>query len=155
MEEFKLLVSAKYVKKFTGINEAIDESLLAPAIYTAQISDIEPILGEDLYNDMFAENINGAKKILLDKHVRPTLCWYGVHNAIPAITKRVGAGGVYKSSPTNAESGSDYDNSFLRKHALIVAEKLAKKMLTFAMDNELIENNCKNDDVYPFFGIHI
>lgn len=155
MEEFKLLVNAAYFKKFTGVNQAIDESLLAPAIYTAQISDIEPILGEDLYNDMFAENINGAKKTLLDKHVRPTLCYYTLHSVLPTISKRVGAGGVYKSAPTNADSGTDYDNSFLRKKALLTAEKLAKKMLTFAIDNNLIEG-CKNsDDVKPFFGIHI
>ena len=79
-----IFIDASYIKAYSHIDGSVDEKDMLPSIIQAQDSQIQPILGTDLFNKLKTEitagTISGNYDTLLNDYVRmATLKWTLVH----------------------------------------------------------------------------
>ena len=79
-----IFIDASYIKAYSHIDGSVDEKDMLPSIIQAQDSQIQPILGTDLFNKLKTEitagTITGDYDTLLNDYVRMgTLKWFLVH----------------------------------------------------------------------------
>ena len=79
-----IFIDASYIKAYSHIDGSVDEQDLLPSIIQAQDSQIQPILGTDLFNKLKAlitsDTVAGNYDTLLNDYVRmATLKWTLVH----------------------------------------------------------------------------
>ena len=75
-----IYIDATYIKAYSHLDGSVDEKDLLPSIIQAQDSQIQPILGTDLFNklktDITAGTITGVYETLLQDYVQmATLKW--------------------------------------------------------------------------------
>ena len=79
-----IFIDGTYIKAYSHIDGSVDEKDMLPSIIQAQDSQIQPILGTDLFNALktkiTAGTITGVYDTLLNDYVRMgTLKWFLVH----------------------------------------------------------------------------
>jgi hypothetical protein len=79
-----IFIDASYIKAYSHIDGSVDEKDMLPSIIQAQDSQIQPILGTDLFKKLKTEitagTITGNYDTLLNEYVRmATLKWFLVH----------------------------------------------------------------------------
>lgn len=107
-----LLCSEDTIKTFTNISDNLCGDYLAPAIYIAQKSNLEGILGTALVRELqrlIAENeINdNAKKHykeLLDDYVTDYLCYAAICEVIPIVSFKIGNTGAARTDEEKTTS---------------------------------------------------
>ena len=70
-----LFINDKDVKTFTSINGNLDIDRYVNAVYLAQITHIQSMLGTDLYErlstDIENDSLSGAYRSLLEDYIKP------------------------------------------------------------------------------------
>ena len=79
-----IFIDASYIKAYSHIDGSVDEKDMLPSIIQAQDSQIQPILGTELFKKLKTEitagSISGDYDTLLNDYVRmATLKWFLVH----------------------------------------------------------------------------
>lgn len=94
MAEF---ITAQQVRDVTQISGVTDGSLIEPFIITAQDRYLRLFLGEDFYQQLKAalSAPSNAQATLINTYIKPYLCWYTLHDALPRIRTRIHNGGVF------------------------------------------------------------
>jgi hypothetical protein len=85
----KLFITAENVKETTSISGATDNDSITQKIYYAQITDMVRVLGQELYDKIYAdidnltgEYLNIFTKYLIDMHVFYTAHYFTLFNEV-------------------------------------------------------------------------
>lgn len=138
-----LLCSEDTIKTYTNINDNISGDYLAPAIYIAQKSGLEGILGTALVRELqrlIAENeINdNAKKHykeLLDDYVTDYLCYAAICEVIPIASFKIGNLGAARTDEEKTTNISYNEVFKLKDFYEDKANYFAMRMQRYLIDN--------------------
>jgi len=129
-------------------------------IKTAQIIDIQQLMGTKLYDGLTAaipnidQPANARWKTLLEDYIVDMLIWYAQVNYLPFAAYQVKNGGVFKHRSENSETVSKSEVDFLVEKARTNAEWYSRRFIDFMTFNQTTYpeyNSNVNDDIYPSY----
>lgn len=138
-----LLCSEDTIKTFSNISDNICGDYLTPAIYIAQRSKLEGILGTELVNKiqtLIGENElilegNKAYKELLDEYVTDYLCYAAICELIPIVSFKINNVGAARTDEEKTTSVS-FDEVFkLKDYYEDKADYFAYRLQKYLIDN--------------------
>lgn len=134
-----LFINSKDVKTFTSINGNLDPDRYLNAVYLAQITHIQTLLGTDLYNrlatDIENDSLNSDYRLLLDDYVKPILIHYTLVEMLPRIHYQISNKGIFKHRSENAETASAEEVDELIEKERSAAQFYADRFLDFIKNN--------------------
>lgn len=134
-----LFITEAEIKSNTAIQNNVDVSLITPYIETAQLLHIQPILCEDLYNDLVtnisAGTISSDYQTLLDEYIQPALSNWVFYEALPFLYVRITNKGLLLKSSDNSESVDVQTYNMLRENVKDIAQYQTKRLQKFLIDN--------------------
>lgn len=140
---YTYLISTGEFKELTGWSWQLDANWINAQMRTAQDLYIEPLLTEDLYDELVSEKstntLTTANQDLLDV-VKPALAWRIAQDSVMAQSARVANIGVASNSGQNESASDQWAN--LRIDYQSKAESYSKRVVDF-LD--------KNHDDYPLW----
>jgi len=154
-----LLLKDNEITSSSILGGNIDVDKYKYCISDAQISSLEEILGEDLYEkiktDVEDESINGLYLILYEKYIIPFLIHRSAMEYLKDGAYMVNNGGIYKHTPQNGtaieKSEVDLLVSNQRYKADIYQQRMEKwlcknKLTEYIYNSENIVNPKKNNN---------
>ena len=129
-------------------------------IKTAQVIDIQQLMGTKLYDGLTAaipnidQPANARWKTLLEDYIVDMLIWYAQVNYLPFAAYQVKNGGVFKHRSENSETVSKSEVDFLVEKARTNAEWYSRRFIDFMTFNQTTYpeyNSNVNDDIYPSY----
>lgn len=138
-----LLCSEQVIKTYTHISDNICGDYLNPAIYVAQRSKLEGILGTALVQKiqtLVAENelileANKAYKELLDEYITDYLCYAAICELIPIVSFKINNVGAARTEEEKTSSVT-FDEVFqLRDYYEDKADYFGYRMQKYLIDN--------------------
>ena len=80
-------ISTDYIFKYTIIEQNVDADLVVKMIWKAQTTNIQEILGTNLYNRLVNDtpNFTGQYLTLMNNYVQPALSEWTVYHLTPYI----------------------------------------------------------------------
>jgi len=120
-----LLVGTDRIKRFTPIQQNVEDNIIIPYIKKSQDTHIQDMLGTDLYNKILTEvensTISGDYKELLDKYIIPCLTEWTFYEVLPFINFKMTNKSIVQG---NSEFSSEVDLGDL-KYLRSVARDMA------------------------------
>lgn len=113
------IVSTLQMKALTALSNNIDCDSLSPWLLIAQQRDINPILGDALYNDIItrfdSNTLTGDTQYLYDEYIVPAIAyaaWYSSVQFLHKKSQRVGIiiQGTPDSTPVDEQGLSNYSS---------------------------------------------
>ena len=130
-----ILLSTDKLKANTPIQDNVDDSLLKPYIYKAQVTHIQQILGTDLYNkilsDVQAGTITGNYKTLLDDYIQLALIEYAFYEVLPFISLKISNKTIGRGNAEYLAEGDLADLKYLRQTVLDVAQFQGQRIVGY------------------------
>lgn len=141
-----LFISEETLKNESLINLNTDNRLLTSAIKSAQMENILPIIGSDLFvqiqNQISGNTVSSANQTLLESYIQPALIYYSAAKAIPFIHFQLRNGGVNKLVGDTIQPAELNEIDYLVNSLTNTAEFHAKRLIDYLKANE---------SVYPLF----
>jgi hypothetical protein len=139
MAQTLLATSAEVVAEcFTFANT--DSALVKNThIELAQMNNIKPILGQELYDLIIAHKaantLTGAETTLVNDYIKRPLLWYAYANSLINVFNQTGSGGIVQHSNEfgNQVSQTGYANS--KAEATRTADSYAEILRTYLNEN--------------------
>lgn len=152
-----LIISEKYVKNNSIIDENVDVKLLRPIIWESQSEYIEPILGTDLYNkiltDIAASTLTGNYLTLVDSYVAPCLLNYTLLEFSFAGLYKLRNKHVAKKNSENATPVDFTEHRSVNDHFRDKAERRRARLVNYLCENQTLfpelETNEGLDELKP------
>jgi hypothetical protein len=152
------IISEKYLKENTVIENSVDDKLLRSSIKDAQQEELIPIIGSSLFDSlvdkMSGGTLSGQYKVLVDNYIIPMLEKYSVLNVEAQITQK----GVVQKDSDNSTHLSQ--SSFSYKHKLFENKAIRTKsnLMSFLKKNysdftELTTSDWYTENVSPSLDI--
>jgi len=114
-----LLLKEDDITKNTPIGGNVEISRLIPAIKSAQITAIKPLLGEDFYAELVekfkTDNLTDEYEALYEDYVKPMLIHLSTAYYFSYGAYNIGNSGIYKATGSDAESISKDEVDYLVK----------------------------------------
>jgi hypothetical protein len=133
------LISEKYIKENSTIDDNVDVSLIVPFIDVAQIQ-LKRILGKELLNEIIDEVQNNTLSteniVLLDNYIQPYLLWLTLKEANPYLLYKYRNKSIAVQSAEFSNPVSRMELETLTKQANNKANLYAYEMYDFLMDNQ-------------------
>lgn len=129
-----LLITDAELIAATPLGGNIDPPKFKFCIADAQVSKLEELLGEPLYNKLKAHfeevqvPVTGDYLILLDKYVKPFLIHQAAVEYIMIGSYQIKNGGIYKHSPANSTNVDVSEVNFLVKNQKAKADIYESRM---------------------------
>lgn len=151
-----LFINAKDVKTFTSVNGNIDPDRYLNAVYLAQITHIQNLLGTDLYNrisdDIENDSLNDDYRRLLTDYIKPILIHYSMVEMLPRLHYQITSKGIYKHRSENSETASAEEVDDMIERERSAAQFFADRFLDFIRMNtqtypEYLSNT--GEDLHP------
>jgi hypothetical protein len=143
-----LLITPQQVIDKTPFNGNIDYDKLVPCIEDAQVEDLEPLLGQVLFDkileDYENESLSGLYLDLYNKFIIDYLIRASAKNYLLVGAYQVSNGGIYKHSAENAESISKEEvDSLMVKHRTTMEKYgiLAQRWLIYNRLPEFLQHS--------------
>ena len=142
-----LFVNSDYIKRYTNLNNSVQDDTMKPSIVLAQDKYVQQYLGTDLYDkllsDIQAATLTGVYKTLVDDYVLKVAMWWTMVELLPNIQSQVDNGGVVVRTSDDSQpvSGSEFH-----------------KLSSMARDNaefyttRLVDYICDNTSSYPEYS---
>lgn len=122
-----LLVDTNKVKRFTPIQQNVEDNLIIPYIKKSQDTHIQELLGTDLFNKIITDvdnnTISGQYKTLLDDYIIPCLIEWTFYEVLPFIN--------YKMSNKSIVQGNSEFSSEVELDDLRYIRSVARDMCDF------------------------
>lgn len=139
-----LLVSEKYIKQHSNLDDNVWGDYLLPAIREAQNIGLQSILGNCLYNALIdkVENKtitdieNVAYKTLLDDYIQDYLMYQTITDLVPIIGVKLANLGTAVSNDVHIENLSEDERSRLKTYYQYRADFYCKRMQEFLLENK-------------------
>jgi hypothetical protein len=133
------LISEKYIKENSTIDDNVDVSLIVPFIDVAQIQ-LKRLLGKELLNEVIAQvgssTLSTENETLLDSYIQPYLLWLTLKEANPYLLYKYRNKSVAIQSAEFSNPVSRLELVTLTKEANNKANLYAYEMYEFLMDNQ-------------------
>lgn len=139
------LISEKYIKDNSTIDENVDVKLVMPFVRMAQDKYLEKLLTKDLINEIYDQvrnnNLSQQNRDLLNFYVSPCLLWYVIKESTPYLlfkyrNKAISTQGGDQSNPINhyeMESLVNKANDNANSYAYRLTEFLYENRLTYTL----------------------
>ena len=139
-----LLVSEKYIKQHSNLDDNVWGDYLLPAIREAQNIGLQSILGSCLYNALIEKVENGlitdienaAYKTLLDDYVQDYMMYQTITDLVPIIGVKLANLGTAVSNDVHIENLSEDERSRLKTYYQYRADFYCKRMQEFLLENK-------------------
>lgn len=138
MNDLKLLITPTYVKKYSVVDENVDDNIIQKFIIKAQTSNGKQILGENLYKRLMNEFPNYTGKSLdLVEMVQTALLGWTLYHMLPHINYKLTNKSVQtKSSEFGQPVGLD-EVKWLRDQHRDQAEFDSERVRDFIKNNQV------------------
>ena len=151
-----IYIDATYIKAYSHLDGSVDEKDLLPSIIQAQDSQIQPILGTDLYNklktDITAGTITGVYETLLQDYVQMATLKWTLVNFYPYLQGKILNGTIGSRNVDNITALSQAEVLRLvdieRSNAQFYTERLIE-YLTNNTSSFPEYNSNSGADMYP------
>jgi len=161
-----LLISADYVKRYTNINDAVEDISIYPSVTLAQEKHLQAYLGTRLYDKIIIDtadgSISGDYLTLRNDYIQRALLWWSMVELYPNLYVRLDNGGLVirtsEDSTTISESQYNRVVDSERDNAQAYTDKLVRYLCTnaslFPEYNTYDSGDLSPDKkVYPTFEI--
>ena len=135
--EINRLITVSTVKALTTIEENVDDTLISKCITTAQIVNLQPLLGEVLYKKLMLDfpNYTGLYKVLVDDYITPTLSYWTFYQSLMAINYRITNKSVMTKNSDNSNPVDLRTIEYLMNNASNNASFQSNRMIDFIKRN--------------------
>jgi len=130
-------ISTDYIFKYTIIEQNVDADLVVKMIWKAQTTNIQEILGTNLYNRLVNDtpNFTGQYLTLMNNYVQPALSEWTVYHLTPYINYRFTNKSVSTKSSDNSQPSTLDDLKWLRDQIRSTAEFMSEQTKDFIKNN--------------------
>jgi hypothetical protein len=139
-----LLISEKHIKNLTAIELNADAEILSPIIINIQRTQLEAILGKQLYDSLLEEveklitipdyEMQPVLKTLLDDYVKPFLCYAVVCDFMVLNNFKLSNKGTTKAGETASSNDVEYGKNYYDNYLATYKSKL----IQYLRDNKLL-----------------
>jgi hypothetical protein len=155
-----ILLKDNEITENTPLGGNIDVDRLRQCILDAQITRLEELLGEDLYekicNEFEAETLAGDYLTLYENYIKPFLIRQGALEFLKIGAFTIGNNGIALPTPANTTAIDSKMLSNLVSEMRAKADMFAERMYKWLCKNRLPEWNYQSDNVVnpnkPSFG---
>jgi hypothetical protein len=155
-----VLLKDNEITESTLLGGNIDVDRLRQCIIDAQITRLEELLGEDLYdkicNEFDAETLEGDYLILYENYIKPFLIRQGALEFLKIGAFTIGNNGIALPTPANTTAIDSKMLSNLVSEMRAKADMFADRMYKWLCKNRLPEWVCSSDNIVntnrPSFG---
>lgn len=141
-----LIVTEKYLKENSVVNDNADMKVITPIIFAVQDFKIHPLLGSDLFDEICGQidsnTVTAANQMLLNNYVLPCLVMYTLCDISPAMKYRYMNKGVMVKNSENSSAADLQEIGFMMDFWKNKAEEYAERATKFL---------CKNSTTYPLY----
>lgn len=138
-----LLITPQQVIAKTPFNGNIDYDKLVPCIEDAQVTDLEPLLGQILFDkildDFEAQTLTGLYLELYNKFIVDYLIRAAAKNYFLIGAYQIANGGIYKHSAENAETISKEEVDYMMVQQRSKMEVYGTRMKRWLSYNSITE----------------
>lgn len=152
-----LIITEKYLKEVSVINDNTDMKILTPSILDAQDLYMVPLLGSDLFNELItqvnSQTVTALNQTLLDNYVLPCLVKYTLYESTPAFKYKYMNKGIMVRNSENSSNADlqeiQYMMDWWRNKGQEFAERCTKFLCQEIASYPLFRNNPNYDDIQP------
>ena len=139
-----LLISEKYVKTQSNIQDNVWGDFLTPAIREAQDIELQPIIGRPLYKKILKEveekDVEARFKTLIEDWIQPYLLYQTIVSLIPIIGTKLGNIGMVISNDEHVQNISSSERENLEYRYRYLADHYKSELQKYLLANK---------DLYP------
>ena len=139
-----LLISEKYVKTQSNIQDNVWGDFLTPAIREAQDIELQPIIGRPLYKKILKEveekDVETRFKTLIEDWIQPYLLYQTIVSLIPIIGTKLGNIGTVISNDEHVQNLSSSERENLEYRYRYLADHYKSELQKYLLANK---------DLYP------
>ena len=139
-----LLISEKYVKTQSNIQDNVWGDFLTPAIREAQDIELQPIIGRPLYKKILKEveekDVEARFKTLIEDWIQPYLLYQTIVSLIPIIGTKLGNIGTVISNDEHVQNLSSSERENLEYRYRYLADHYKSELQKYLLANK---------DLYP------
>ena len=139
-----LLISEKYVKTQSNIQDNVWGDFLTPAIREAQDIELQPIIGRPLYKKILKEveekDVEERFKTLIEDWIQPYLLYQTIVSLIPSIGTKLGNIGTVISNDEHVQNISSSERENLEYRYRYLADHYKSELQKYLLANK---------DLYP------
>lgn len=140
---FVKLIDADYIFTYTTVDKNVEPLTLEPSIIVAQDTNIQQIIGYNLYNRLmnlvYSEEINdvenSAYKELLNNHIQPALAQWAVYHALPSIQYHLTNKSILSKTTDNATTTGLPELKYLRENTKNYADFYNQRIREVIINN--------------------
>lgn len=147
----KLFISPQQIAQTTIMGGNVDVDKFNFCIESTMISTIEPLLGSELYDkiyaDWVADTLAGDYLTLFEEYVQPITKFESTANYIEISSYMLTNGGLYKHAPENAEVVDKEEAQFLAQKYAANAQMYILRFNKWICKNPLTEYKVCQDEV--------
>jgi len=134
-----LIVSEKYIKNNTVIDENVDMKLLLPTIWMAQERHVQEVVGGSLYKklqaDIVASTLTGNYLTLVDDYIAPALLWWVMYESDITLLYKYRNKNISKKDSENATPVDFSEHRYLRNNNKDYAEWWTERLIDYLCEN--------------------
>lgn len=146
-----ILLNDNDLTKNTVLGGNIDVDKLRQCIIDAQITRLEELLGETLYNkieaDFLANTLSGLYLTLYTDYIKPFLIRQGAVEYLKIGAFTVANNGIFQAQPNNGQSISEESLSNLINAVRIKADMFAERMRKWLCKNHIPEYASNSENI--------
>lgn len=147
----KAIIRQSDIVKYTPIGGNVDIDKFLPCVLDAQITDLEPLLGEALYTkiatDYENENLAGLYLTLYEDYIKPFLIHASAKNYFLIGAYQINNGGITKHTSENSEGISKSEIDYLYTNQRSKCEVYGGRMKKWLIRNRIPEYYAFNEIV--------
>jgi len=151
-----IFINEDYVKAYSHIDGSVDSKDILPSIIQAQDSQIQPLLGTDLYNALKSKiqggTISGIYETLLNDYVQmTTLKWTLVHY-YPYLNQKIANGTIGSRNVESITPSSLTDVQSMIAIERTNAQFYSERLIEYLQNNgsQFVEYNSNSGaDIFP------
>jgi len=130
-----LFINAAEVKRFSNLSGSVDSDRFLNAVYLAQRTHIQVLLGTKLYeklsNDIINDTLSQDYRTLLDEYIKPALVHFSLVELYPRINYQVSNKGIYKHNSENATSLTQSELDDMVERERVAAQFYSDRFVDF------------------------
>jgi len=158
-----LLFTTDYLKDHSFIDKNADDLIITQCILTAQEMHIEPLTGDNLWDDMMGEvnnynlgsgTISSDYQELINKYLQPALTWWTMYEAVYPMTYRMTNKAVLQRTADNTQALQRPDLVALREEFKIKAEYYSERATKHLRANPTAFPKYRQVSASPIEAIH-
>jgi len=142
-----LFINADYIKRYTNLNNSVQDDVMKPSILLAQDKYVQQYLGTDLYDYLLAQIQAGTLAddylSLVDNHVLKVALWWTMVELLPNLQSKVDNGSIVNRTSDNSQPASGQEVYGLSNQARDNAQFYTERMVDFI---------CDNTDLFPQYS---